>query len=152
MIRRFIAPVTFPMKSKLLFLVVICLAQQGAGGADRPPANLSADAYNIVKSAESFAIGGVGVAGVTSKTETAFRQLLKQPDPAVRCQKLVREATPAGQLYALLGLRLTDQKAFQALVPTFKTSTKDVETVTGCIVARTPVAVVATRIEAGKVK
>jgi hypothetical protein len=36
--------------------------------------------WNTLKSAQWFALGGIGVAGTTSKEEKAFRSLLEEPN------------------------------------------------------------------------
>ena len=78
------------------------------------------DAYDTVKTAGMFTVGGVGYAGTRTPSELAFRELLKQPEPLVHCKKLLEEGTPAGQMYGLLGLHLLDQDAFQAVLPRYK--------------------------------
>ena len=115
-------------------------------------AEIAKHAYDIVKTAEQFTVGGVGFAGRPSRQEMAFRQLLKQPEPVSRCKKLLTEATPAGQLYALLGLRLLDQPAFQTALPRYKDSKTEIPTMSGCIVMRTTAAKVAKEIEKGELK
>jgi hypothetical protein len=115
-------------------------------------AEIAKHAYEIVQTAERFTVGGVGIAGSPSRQETAFRQLLKQPEPVSRCKKLLTEATPAGQLYALLGLRLLDQQSFQTALPRYKNSRLEIPTMSGCIVMRTTAAQVAKEIERGELK
>ncbi len=123
-----------------------------AGKLDRTETNAEADAYTAVKSAETFALGGIGVAGTISQQEIAFRQLLKEPEPLARCQRLLTEATPAGQIYALLGLRLLDAKAFAAAVPHYLASQAAIPTIRGCIMMKMPAAKLATEIQKGDLK
>ena len=105
-----------------------------------------------MKTAERFSIGGVGVAGIRAKPEVAFRQLLKEPDAAARCQRLLNEATPAGQFYGLLGLRLLDDDAFRAALPRYRDSKEAIPSIAGCILMQTPASEIARRIEKGEVK
>jgi hypothetical protein len=115
-------------------------------------AELAQNAYEIIKSAERFTVGGVGFAGSPSRQEMAFRHLLKQPEAISRCTKLLTEATPAGQVYALLGLRLLDQQAFKAALPRYKESDSEISSMSGCVVTRTTAAKLAREIERGELK
>lgn len=136
----------------LLFMAFALPLLTHAGTPDRATAELARGAYSTVKTAERFSVGGVGYAGIPSRQETAFRQLLKQPEALVQCQKLLTEATPAGQLYGLLGLRLLDQQAFQAALPRYKDAKTDILTMSGCIVMHTTAAKLARQIEKGELK
>ena len=110
------------------------------------------EAYDTVKTADWFTIGGVGIAGTTSPSEKAFRELLKGPEPVARCRALLTEGSPAGQLYGLLGLRLLDRSAFQTALPRYKDSKTVVTTASGCIVMGTTTAEVAGQIAMGTLK
>ena len=67
-----------------------------------------------------FALGGVGVAGTMSSGEKDLRAVLKEADAVQQLQSLLKNASPAGQLYALLGLRLRDRPAYEQAVPAFR--------------------------------
>jgi hypothetical protein len=110
------------------------------------------NAYEVVKSAERFSIGGVGYAGTRAKPDLALRQLLKEPDAPARCRKLLTEATPAGQFYALLGLHLLDDAAFRTALPRYRDSKESIPSMYGCIVMQTPARVLARKIEKGELK
>ena len=138
--------------SLLLLLAIVFPTFASAGNSDVVAAKNTREAYEIVKAADRFTVGGVGYAGRPSESEIAFRQLLKQPNPLILCQKLLGEATPSGQLYGLLGLRLLDRKAFQAVLPRYRTSKVDVPTMSGCIVIKTTTASIAEKIDKGKYK
>jgi hypothetical protein len=141
------------MNRTFLLLISVALSSLAcAGDLDSAAAKLERPAYDTVKTAEHFAIGRVGAAGIISAQETAFRQLLKQPDAVALCQKLLNDGTPAGQLYGLLGLRLLDQKAFQTALPRYADSKTDIETVRGCIVTHTTAGALAQQIEKGELK
>jgi hypothetical protein len=138
----------YPMnRSFVVFLVALALTAF-AGAAEAP----AKDAYETVKTAPHFTIGGVGIAGIPSSQENAFRKLLKESGALERCQRLTTEATPAGQFYGLLGLRILDQKAFEAALPRYTDSKTEVPTMSGCIAMRTAAATLAGKIEKGEVK
>lgn len=139
------------MKHLLLLLFLVFPLFASAGDPD-PQGILADKAYEYVKTAGHFAIGGVGIAGVTSRQEAAFRLLLTQPEPVAQCQKLLTEATPAGQFYGLLGLRLLDQKAFAAALPAYENSKADIPAMSGCIAFPRKAADLASKIEKGEIK
>ena len=80
-----------------------------------------------------FALGGIGVAGTMSEGERALREVLKESDGAARLEKLLSDASPAGQLYALLGLRLRDRAAYERALQKLRTTDAKVQTARGCI-------------------
>jgi hypothetical protein len=86
--------------------------------------------------AGSFAMGGVGVAGTMSNGERALRQILKEADAASRLEGLIASASPAGQLYALVGLRAKDGAAYARALEKLKAIDTKVETMRGCILQR----------------
>ena len=137
------------MKSTLSVLFFIAVTTLFARAEDALKPN---DAYKSIRTADTFAIGPTGGAGVISDTEVAFRVLLKQPDGVDLFKRLLPSATPAGQLYALLGLQSLDQKAFGSVAPKFLRSPKEVDVIRGCIVWRLSTAEVVSDIQAGKLK
>ena len=84
----------------------------------------------------TFALGGVGFAGTMSQGERALREVLKEPDAARRLENIVANASAAGQLYALLGLRLRDREAYQRALQKYRTNDANVQTMRGCIIQR----------------
>jgi hypothetical protein len=84
----------------------------------------------------SFALGGVGVAGTMSEGERALREVLKEPDAIARLEDTLPNASPAGQLYALLGLRLRDRAAYQRALEKHVANDAKVQTMRGCILQR----------------
>jgi hypothetical protein len=86
-----------------------------------------------LRKAELFALGGVGAAGSMSEGERALREVLRESDVSVRLEKLLSDASPAGQLYALLGLRLRDRAAYERALPKLRTTDAKVQTARGCI-------------------
>jgi hypothetical protein len=86
-----------------------------------------------LSSAGSFALGGIGVAGTMSGGERELRQVLEKPDAVSRLEALLTTASPAGKLYALLGLRLRDRAAYERALEKCRTLDAKVETARGCI-------------------
>jgi len=104
----------------VLLLSVICPARTDDSG---------------LQSAGSFALGGVGVAGTMSAGERALREVLKQPDAVARLEAILPGASPAGKLYALLGLRVRDRAAYQRALETCRSTDAKVETARGCMLS-----------------
>ena len=73
----------------------------------------SRDAYAKLQSAIMFRIGPVGIAGETSPEEVALQNLLYDGESTEALRSLCRTASTAGTLYALIGLRIRDIKAFE---------------------------------------
>ena len=84
----------------------------------------------------TFALGGVGVAGSMSEGERALREVLKERDAVTRLESVLRDASPAGQLYALLGLRLRDRPAYERALEKYGENDANVQTMRGCILQR----------------
>jgi hypothetical protein len=83
----------------------------------------------------SFALGGVGVAGTMSAGENALRALLNQPGAVAQLEGLISSASPAGKLYALLGLRLRDRAAYARALEKSRGVEAKVETARGCMLS-----------------
>jgi hypothetical protein len=108
--------------------------------------------FETVQRAESFTVGGVGVAGTRTKQELAFRDLMKQSQPESSLRKLLVDGSPAGKMYGLLGLKLADKNAFEQALPHFTECETKIETIGGCIVMHTTVGYVAKQIARGDFK
>jgi hypothetical protein len=134
-----IVPVKFPSVLFCLTLVHI----------SAPPGLCSNDDWNTLKAAEWFALGGIGVAGTTSKEERALRSLLHEPNAASKLKALLSEANLAGQCYALLGLYVMHDAGYQENVSRYKSSGARVKAVGGCMITEQSVSVVS-NIEAGR--
>ena len=89
-----------------------------------------------LQSAGSFALGGIGVAGTMSAGERSLREVLKRPDAVAQLEALVPNASPAGKLYALLGLRVRDRAAYQRALEKCRNVDAKVETARGCILSQ----------------
>jgi hypothetical protein len=86
-----------------------------------------------LRKTELFALGGVGVAGSMSEGERALREVLNESGVTARFEKLLSDASPAGQLYALLGLRVRDRAAYERALQKLRTMDAKVQTARGCI-------------------
>ena len=94
------------------------------------------DPDHALRKAGSFAIGGVGVAGTMSAGERALRQVLKETDAVSRLEAMLSTASPAGQLYILLGLRARDRAAYERALEKLRTIDAKVETARGCMISQ----------------
>jgi hypothetical protein len=90
-------------------------------------------ADSTLRKAGSFALGGVGVAGTMSEGERTLREVLKHSDAVARLEAMLPQASPAGQLYALLGLRARDRDAYQRALAKYSQRDISVQTMRGCI-------------------
>lgn len=86
-----------------------------------------------LRKTDVFALGGIGAVGSMSEGERALREVLKESDVSVRLENLLSDASPAGQLYALLGLRIRDRAAYERALPKLRTTDAKVQTARGCI-------------------
>src|SRR6516165_476639 len=96
--------------------------------------NAEPSAYETVRSAPHFAIGGVGVAGITSSEELAMRKLRDNQRGEEQLRKLLREATPAGQMYALFALRQINVRDYAELSEPYRHSSTVITRVDGCVI------------------
>jgi len=97
------------------------------------PARAESDS---LQSAGSFALGGVGVAGTMSAGERALREVLRNQDAVARLEAMISKASPAGKLYALLGLKIRDHAAYERALEKWRTVDAKVETARGCILSQ----------------
>jgi hypothetical protein len=91
-----------------------------------------------VAAAKSLAFGGVGVAGLMSERERNLRAVLERPDASQQLQAALPQATPAGKLYILVGLRRCDRAAYQKIFDSLVRSNDVVELVRGCMISKEP--------------
>jgi len=135
------------MKRSFLAVVagvsVLCLAPSAGAAEKANGASASLARENV------FALGGVGVAGTMSGGEKDLRAVLKEADAVQQLQSLLKNASPAGQLYALLGLRLRDRPAYDQAVPTFRKRSDEVSTLHGCIMMKEKMDAIVQQIEHG---
>ena len=111
---------------------VMMLAQSDVSTADTSQNSAARD----LAAAKSFAFGGVGVAGLMSAGERNLRAVLDQPNASQQLQAALAHATPAGQLYILVGLHRCDRAAYQKIFGSVAVPNGDVEVARGCIISR----------------
>ena len=116
-----IIPRTLSLILAALFVLV------SAGVAETSP-------YSRIRSAGQFAIGGVGITGVTSQGELAMRMIRDSPLGEERLRRLLGESSPAGQMYALFALRQLNPPDYSALAEPFRRRSTSVPTISGCFV------------------
>jgi hypothetical protein len=88
--------------------------------------------------AKTFAFGGIGVAGLMSDGERNLRAILDRSDASQQLQASLIHATPAGELYILVGLRRCDPVAYQKMFPSLAHRNDAVEVARGCMITREP--------------
>jgi hypothetical protein len=103
-----------------------------------------------LQSAGSFALGGVGVAGTMSAGERALREILRKQGAVARLEAMVSNASPAGKLYALLGLKIRDRAAYERALEKCRTVDAKVETARGCILSQESFRALVKEIERGQ--
>lgn len=135
------------MKNSLLavaaWVSLLGLAPSMDANEDASRASVSLARENV------FALGGVGVAGSMSGGKRDLRAVLKEADAVQQLKGLLKNASPAGQLYALLGLRLRDRPAYDQAVPTFRKRSDEVSTLHGCIMMKEKIDAIVRQIEHG---
>jgi hypothetical protein len=96
-------------------------------------------AFALLLRSEVFTSTAVGDGGQTPIHVFAFRRLLERPDAREVFADLLRRGRPAGQLFALCGLFLTDRDAFDREVQPFRSDAREVMFLRGCIMDSKPV-------------
>lgn len=110
------------------------------------------DALKRITSADVFAFGGVGYAGVTSKGEVDFRIIMSQP-PKVALdafEKLFQSDNPQTKAYALAGIRKLDKDKFNKLELSLHSTGRKVSIMEGCVVSVHSLEDTAGRLDSGK--
>lgn len=110
----------------------------------------SGRAYRVLLRARVFAVGLVGPAARVPREEQALRRLLRAPDAVLLLTALLDHATVAGQLYALLGLRVR-QHDISERASAFRQRKDQVVVRNGCFQSHEPVGTVASKIEDGTI-
>ena len=97
-------------------------------------------AYTTIDTATIFCDEFVGLGNRTPEVVIAFRTLLKEKQADHAFKTLLKEATIAGQLYALCGLYYTDHTYFMQAIQPYRSSRQEVEIFMGCVIMRDTVA------------
>jgi hypothetical protein len=123
------------MKTLIIMLIAgIVLSQLDISTATSSENSAARD----LAAAKSLAFGGVGAAGLMSQGERNLRAVLARPDSSQQLQAVLADATPAGTLYILVGLRRCDRAAYQKVFDSLPRSDDDVEVVRGCMISKEP--------------
>ncbi|MDR3402641.1 MAG: hypothetical protein P4L99_09095 [Chthoniobacter sp.] len=96
-----------------------------------------------------FAFGGIGVAGITSQGEIAFKNVLASDSAEADFLQILKTGTPQGRCYALVGLRIKDRPVFDEQVKRFASSSQKVDTCAGCAPMTLPMSSVVGTIQKG---
>ena len=107
-------------------------------------------AVHDLTAAKSFAFGGIGVAGIMSAGEGNLRAVLAQPDASQQLQAALAHATPAGELYILVGLRKCDRAAYQKVSGSLAVPNDNVEVARGCMISKEPFRRLLSEVQEGK--
>ena len=135
------------MKTLAITLVVgILLSQSGVSPAAAPENSATRD----LAAAKSFAFGGVGVAGLMSAGERNLRGVLALPNASQQLQAALAHATPAGELYILVGLRKCDRAAYQKIFDSLAVPNDNVEVARGCMISHEPFRQLLSQIQDGR--
>jgi hypothetical protein len=110
----------------------------------------AADATSRLERVQMFAVGGIGYAGQMSEGEAALREVLAASDAVTRLEALLPRASPAGQLYILLGLHIRDRAAYARAVGLCRQRGGRVHTMRGCIGDRESFSDLVREIDSGK--
>lgn len=134
------------MKTLIMIIAGIALSQPGISAAS----SSENSAVRDLAAAKSLAFGGVGVAGLMSEGERNLRAVLEGPDASRQLQAALGNATPAGKLYILVGLRCCDRAAYQKVFDSVARSNDDVEVVRGCMISKESFRQVLSQIQDGR--
>lgn len=96
-------------------------------------------AYQTLLLADGFEENFIGFAANPSKLVAAYGVLLQQAEADEVFKQLLKQATPAGQLYALCGLYFTDYPFFLAAVEAYRNRADCVNIQSGCLCWGKPV-------------
>jgi hypothetical protein len=97
-----------------------------------------------------FALDGIYEEGRMSDGERALRAILRKPDATAQLEAMLGRASPAGRLYALLGLRLRDRAVYARAVRTLPRKDGPVAVRRGGIVREASFHAVVSEIQRGK--
>ena len=135
------------MKTFIIILIAgIVMVQSDVSLAATPENSPARD----LAAAKSFAFGGIVVAGLMSEGERNLRAVLGQPDASQQLQTALSHATPAGELYILVGLRRCDRAAYQKIFDSVARPNDNVEVARGCMISREPFRQLLTQIQDGR--
>jgi len=110
----------------------------------------AAAAYSGLQADTVFASSSIGVGGSPSAQGRWYRTLLSLPNAAAVFRQLWRGATPAGRLYALMGLQQTDPSALDHLARFSLEDRTVILQISGCVGRWVTVGSIAAQITSGQ--
>jgi hypothetical protein len=128
------------------FIIGITLAQFAVSVS----AALENTSVHDLAAAKSFAFGGIGVAGIMSAGEGNLRAVLAQPNASQQLQAALAHATPAGELYILVGLRKCDRAAYQKVSGSLAVPNDNVEVARDCMISKEPFRRLLSEVQGGR--
>src|SRR5262245_18361560 len=135
------------MKTLIVMIIAGIVLSQPGISADTSSEN---SAVRDLAAAKSLAFGGVGVAVLMSEGERNLRAVLERPDASQQLQAALAHATPAGELYILVGLRKCDRAAYQKIFGSLAVPNDDVEVARGCMISHEPFRQLLSQIQDGR--
>jgi hypothetical protein len=126
-------------RKRFRWIIAVIAASVGAGliTMGLPPAfRLPVDdlvSYNRLSKAEYFAGPAVGIAGTEPQLSKDLRSLASHRGGGNAFKYLLFTGTPAGKMYALVGLRHTNPLVFWVAVQPFRVWRGEVDTIFGCV-------------------
>ncbi len=117
----------------------------------RPPDKKTVqEAYRTLLSTNiPFAFDGVGIAGVTSKGEKAFRTVAGSTNALELFQAIVKDGSSEGQMYGLCGIHKLAPESFDAFARPIVSANRKVITMSGCLMSEDRASEVVARIARG---
>ena len=97
------------------------------------PISALAESMDILRHAPRFEAAAVGYSGSVPTSVVAWLTVVRSAAPDSLLRNLLQTGTPAGQLYALAGLRVTNPQLFTETARAFRTFHPTVPTWAGCI-------------------
>jgi len=125
------------------FLCAILLGACTALGEDSDP-------LKELASIHDFAFGGIGAAGIISKGEVAFRQVLQRSTAEKDFVDLLATGNAQARCYALVALHGLNPGLYAERVRQFEGDRSKVTTIGGCIISEQPMSSVVINIGRGR--
>ena len=123
-------------------LFVVLLLSAGVFSAGAAPPDL--------ERTQLFALGGIYEDGRMSDGERALRAIMRKSDAAAQLEAMLLRASPAGRLYALLGLRLRDRTVYARAVRALPREDAQVDVMRGGIIRAESFRAIVSEIQHGK--
>jgi len=130
------------------FFLALAVLAIGLPGQSAAAASVAV-ALHTLSRIDTFALGGIGVAGTISPGETAFREILADRHAINDFQTLLKKGSAPAQCYALVALHVLSPNTFKDAAAPFETTNTPVKTIGGCIISTVPMRSVVANISKG---